>query len=404
MKIKDYFLLTFESLTIHKFRAFLSILGITIGVAAVIGGVVLGVGNSEMIMQKLAESGADALAIYVKPKGGEMPSSEKIFYEPNVAATKADIQYIKKKCSALGDITPYIVLPVTLRHEGKYHIVKALGVMIPQAVGVFGVKVIGGRFFSDFDVESKSKVCVIEKTEFSDEIFGGKIPLGEAVLIGGEKYKVIGVTERMRFRFGSPGRLTMLFPSTTLQEATGFRDFTTIQLRVKKIKDISRARFQLNQALLQRFGSPSKLMVSEYGGFIQMALEVSSLLTVIIIGIAVISLTVGGIGIMNVMMTAVAERTREIGMAKAIGAKKNSIMLMFLTESIILSLLGGTLGILLGLGISKLVTLAIGVPFINQPWVIILGFFLSVAVGVVSGSYPAKRAAELEPVEALRQF
>jgi putative ABC transport system permease protein len=126
------------------------------------------------------------------------------------------------------------------------------------------------------------------------------------------------------------------------------------------------------------------------------------MLTIIIIGIAIISLSVGGVGIMNVMMTMVTEQTREIGIAKAIGANKNAILFLFLAESIILTMTGGTLGILLGLGASKLVTVAVGIPYIIPPWVIVLGFFLSVVVGVISGSYPAKRAAELDPVETLR--
>jgi putative ABC transport system permease protein len=405
MKIKDVIALALETLMVSRFRSFLSVLGVTIGVAAVIAGVILGVGNRDLIMQKLAAGGADRLWFYVKPEAKGSSLVENLSYKPNLSITKEDVDYIKKQCRAIRDITPFFNLPATLRYHGKHHTIKALGFMSPRSFeNIFRVKTVRGRFLSSLDVEAKAKVCVIEETGFSKEIFGGKIPLGEYILIGRNKYKIIGTVRRLTFSFGYPERLIALFPSTSLQETIGTRNYTLVWLTVKNIVDVPKVRLQLKQALSQRFGYPSKLYISEYSHHVQTALEILNLLTFIIIGIATISLTVGGVGIMNVMMTMVAEQTRNIGIAKAIGAKRGTVLLLFIAESTILTVMGGIVGILIGLGISKLVTSALSIPFAVPAWVIPLGFFLSVSIGVISGSYPAKRAAGLNPVDALRQI
>ncbi|MEE8638667.1 MAG: FtsX-like permease family protein, partial [Candidatus Margulisiibacteriota bacterium] len=198
-----------------------------------------------------------------------------------------------------------------------------------------------------------------------------------------------------------PRRLIALFPSTSLQETVGSRKYSNVSVAAKGIMSVPQAKFQLQQALAQRFG-PSEFNIGEFAQHVQTALEILDLLNIILIGLGIISLSVGGVGIMNVMMTMVTEQTREIGIAKAIGANKGAILFLFLTESTILTLTGGVLGILFGLGASKLVTMAVGIPFIIPIWVIFLGFFLSIIVGIISGSYPAKRAAELDPAVTLR--
>lgn len=405
MKFIDHIILAFDSVILYKFRSLLSILGVTIGVAAVISGIILGVGNRASIMQKLAEGGADVLWFYTEPVGKGLPSLERLAYKPDLPITEEDLQYIKKQCSAVKDVTAYILTPLVLHYGGKHHTIKALGFSSPRAaIDVIGVKMSEGRAISDLDAKTRAKVCVIERYSLAEEIFGGDMPLGKDILIGTDKYKVIGITEKLRFRFGYPERLIVLFPGPSLQETVGIRKYGVVMLTVKSIKDVPRAQIQLRQALLQRFGHPLKFYISTYSYHVKNALEIINLMTYLIIGIAVISLTVGGVGIMNVMMARVVEKTREIGISKAIGAKRISILLLFMIESSILTIVGGGAGILFGIGASKLVTLLVGIPFIVPPWAILLGFFLSVMVGVISGSYPAKRAAELDPAITLRQL
>jgi len=402
MKTKDIITLAFESVLLYRFRSFLSILGITIGVMAIVSGAILGLGSRESIMQQMARSGADLLWFYNKPKAAGFPTVESLIYKPDVSITEPDLAYIREHCSAVRDLGPYLFVPVTLWHEGKYYTIKAIGMMEPRSSReIFKIKTIQGRFIERFDVESKAKVCVIEKTDFSDEIFGKRIPIGEEVLIGEDKYKIVGVTEELITAFGYPRRLLVLFPSTSLQETVGSRRYSNVSVAASGIASVSRARYQLEQALAQRFG-PSKFDIGEFERHVETALEILGLLNIILVGLGIISLSVGGVGIMNVMLAMVTEQTREIGIAKAVGASRGSVLFLFIIESTILSLFGGAAGVLLGILASKLVTMALRMPFIVPSWAVILGFSLSLGVGIVSGSYPAKRAAELDPIVALR--
>ena len=405
MRPFDCVKLAFDSVFLSKGRSFLAVLGVTIGVAAVIAGVVLGVGNRETIMDKLARGGADVMFFYTDPAGKSSPVAESLIYKPDISITAEDVDYIKKQCQSIKDITPFLLLPLTLRYGGEYHVVKGLGLMSPDAARkIWRVRLSQGRYLSDLDEETKARVCVVEESEFSDEIFGSRIPLGKHILVGKDKYKIVGTIKRLVFVFGHPRKLILLIPAASLQETVGIQKYSLVEIAVKNVADVPAARIQLKQAIRQRFGSSSKFYVSEYSEYVETALAIGNMLTIIIIGIAIISLSVGGVGIMNVMMTMVTEQTREIGIAKAIGANRGAILFLFLTESIILTLTGGGLGILLGLGASKLVTRAVNIPFIVPPWVILLGFSLSAVVGIVSGSYPAKRAAELDPAVTLREL
>ncbi len=402
MNTKDIITLAFESVLLYRLRSFLSILGITIGVMAIVSGAILGLGSRESIMQQMARSGADMLWFYNKPRATGIPTVEGLVYKPDVSVTGPDLEYIREHCSAVKDLGPYLFVPVTLRHEGKYHTIKAIGMMEPRCTQeIWKIKIAQGRFIDQSDVGSKARVCVIEKSEFSDEIFGGRVPLGEEVLIGEDKYKIVGASEELITAFGYPRRLLMLFPSTSLQETVGIRRYSNVSVAARGIASVSRARYQLEQTLAQRFG-PSEFDIGEFAHHVETALEILGLLNIILVGLGVISLSVGGVGIMNVMLAMVTEQTREIGIAKAVGASRGSVLLLFIIESTILTFFGGLVGVLLGILTSRLVTAALGMPFIVPPWAIILGFSLSLGVGVISGSYPAKRAAELDPIVALR--
>lgn len=402
MKIKDIIKLAFETVLLYRFRSFLSILGITIGVMAIVSGAILGLGSRESIMQQMARSGADMLWFHTKPKAAGLPTVGGLAYKPDVSITEADLEYIKKQCSAVKDMGPYLFGPVTLRYGGKYYTIKAIGMMLPRNTReIWKIKTTRGRFIDERDVESKARVCVIEETDFSDEIFGRNIPIGGEILIGGDKYKIVGSSEKLITAFGYPRRLIALFPSTSLQETVGSRKYSNVSVAAKGIMSVPQAKFQLQQALAQRFG-PSEFNIGEFAQHVQTALEILDLLNIILIGLGIISLSVGGVGIMNVMLAMVTEQTREIGIAKAIGASRGAVLFLFIIESTILTLFGGMAGVLLGISVSKLVTVALSMPFIVPSWVIILGFSLALGVGIISGSYPAKRAAELDPIVALR--
>ena len=405
MRLIDAIQLAFESVRLYRFRSFLSILGVAIGVAAIISGLIIGVGNRESIMHKMAMSGADIIFFYNKTTSHGFPQIEELGYKPDLSISWEDINFIKNQSSNISEICPYLLVPSIIHEKGRYYTIKALGILDAKAAEkIDGLSIIEGRNINSFDVLTKAKVCVIEKTIFSDEIFGRQNLIGKDILIGTGKYKIIGLSSKLYFPFGYPERLIAIFPASTLQEMIGINKYTEVDIKVANIKDIIETREQLRQILIRRFGWPSEFFISEYSTYVTTALETLNLLTFIIAGIAIISLTVGGVGIMNVMMTSVMERTREIGIAKAVGAKNRSILLLFLVESNILTITGGILGIILGLTASKVVTVLIGIPFQFSFSPILFGFFLSLIVGVISGSYPAKRAADLDPIVALRQF
>jgi putative ABC transport system permease protein len=402
MKIRDIITLAFESVFLYKFRSFLSILGITIGVMAIVSGAILGLGSRESIMEQMALSGADILWFYNKPEAAGLPGVKSLIYEPDVSITEADLEYIKEQCSTVKVMGPYLFAPVTLFYGGKYHTIKAIGMMAPgRSREIWRIQTKKGRFIDARDVESKARVCVIEETGFSEEIFGGKIPIGEQVLIGNEKYKIVGASAKLILRFGYPERLVVLFPSTSLQETVGVRNYSNVVVSAKGIASVPQARVQLQQALAQRFG-PSEFDIDEFAQHVQTALEILALLNVVLVGLGIISLSVGGVGIMNVMLAMVTEQTREIGISKAIGASRGAVLFLFIIESTVLTVFGGIMGVFLGILVSRLVTAALSMPFMVPSWAIILGFTLSLGVGIISGTYPAKRAAELDPIVALR--
>ncbi len=404
MYFNDYLELSWGSITLNKLRTFLSILGIAIGTAAVLSGIILGIGNRESIMQKLGGFGVNNLWFYTNvEEKGIQPEQMTLTYRP-LSITREDVDFIRRNVSTISEVAPFLISPVFLRGaDGKYHTIKALGLMLPDSsLKIYRIKLLEGRFISDLDQQLKEKVCVIERSRFSDEIFGVGDPIGKYLEIGQTRFRVIGLVNTLIYSFGYPELLIAFFPASSLQEVVGTKDFSAVNVLVKNIPDVPRAADQLKKALIKRFGLPSKFVITEYSGYVNTALDILNTLTFSIIGIAIISLTVGGIGIMNIIFDAVAERTREIGVIKALGARKREVLFLFLIESIVLAVIGGALGVILSVTVTKTAICLAGLPCIVPLWAVVLSFSLSVLIGIASGSYPARRAAELDPVEALR--
>jgi len=405
MRYDDLIGLAFESVMMTRFRSLLSVLGVTIGVAAVVSGIILGVGSRALVIDKLAEGGADWMWAFPR---GEI-RKDKLLVEPSlpppIKVTAEDMEYIKKQGTTIKDVCAYNVRQMIFCYKGERHPMKAL-VMTPVLAGkdIYRMEVVRGRFLTEQEGASNSRVCVVEQSEQAASIFGDEIPVGDTISVGNDDFKIVGSIKRTGLHLGRPNLTIIILPYPAMREVAGIRDYDLIEISIKELSDVNKARFQFQQVLGRIYGWPLKLDIREYSRLIDSGLDVINLVTSLIIGIAVISLTVGGVGIMNVMMALVVEQTREIGIAKAIGARKNSILLLFLAEATILSLFGGVLGVLIGMGTTKVVTLLLGIPFMAPFWVILLGLFLSLAVGVVSGTYPAKRAAELDPVVTLRRF
>jgi putative ABC transport system permease protein len=403
MYIRDTLSLAFESLTINKLRSFLTILGITIGTAAILSGITLGIGNRNALIQKLAGLGLNQIWFYVKIEEKGIPFAPgELTYRP-LSFTEEDVSYVKRECPDIVAVCPILITPVLLRYGGESNTIKATGWMRPSdGHQIYKPKLIAGKFFSDLDQKQRERVCVIEESDFSREIFNGDFPVGKYIDINHSRFKVVGLISKLIWAFGYPERQLIIFPASSLQEVTGIQGFSEVENQVNLVTNVPRTTGILRESLAKRFGNSPSFTVNDWAAGIKVEFEALDIITFSLICLAFISLAVSGIGIMNIMSASVIERTREVGVIKAIGARNKEVLFLFLIEALFLSVVGGSMGVYLSLFITKLISVFIGFEYSVSFWSIALCFLLSNVIGITSGIVPARRAARLEPAEALR--
>jgi putative ABC transport system permease protein len=413
MTTRDLFEETYSAVTVNKVRSGLTMLGIVIGIASVIALVAVGQGSQASIQASVNSLGANLIMITpgaTKSVGTTVRSAA----GSSETLTPDDATAIESSVSNVAAVAPEI--------SGRYQVIdKAANTntsvmgTTPGYLTVRNLAVDTGNFFSDTDVTNSNRVAVIGptvlQTLFAPSVNASATPemaIGQMIQIKGTQFTVIGVTvakggsgfsnqddmiyvplgASQHYLLGSSGYLTEVDVEASTQNAMTQvqNDITTLLLSRHNISDPTQADFSvLNQASI-----------------VSTASSVADTFTTLLAAIAAISLLVGGIGIMNMMLTTVTERTREIGLRKAIGAKKNDITMQFLAESVMLTFTGGFIGIVLGWLAAVVISLVTGVTTsVSIPY-ILLAFFVSAAIGIVFGYYPARRAAGLNPIEALR--
>jgi putative ABC transport system permease protein len=395
-----------DSLYSNKMRSILTTLGIVIGVAAVIAMIAIGTGAQDTILNQISGIGTNLLFIF---EGNEQ--DETVNVSP---LTMQDANAIGEVLAAphVDVVAPVIQGSGIIKFSGESKSTQILGVT-PEFQEARNYELTEGEFISDENVNGRASVALIG-VDVADQLFGQSENLvGETVTIEGQPFRIIGVlAPKGGGQFGSQDDV-VLVPITTARSRLLTRDQGKVDLiYVKAISadSVPEATTEIQEILRKRhrtsLGEDDFTIYSQQD-FLSLASSITNIFKIFLSGIAGISLLVGGIGIMNIMLVSVTERTKEIGLRKAIGAKKKDILIQFLTESSLLSMLGGILGIILGWIISALVgsiATAQGVSF--QPQVglnaIILATLFSTAVGLFFGIYPANKAANLEPVEALR--
>jgi putative ABC transport system permease protein len=272
--------------------------------------------------------------------------------------------------------------------------------MTANALDLMGGKLAAGRYFTQPEVEARRRVAIIGPT-VAKEIFGTGSPLGERIRINGNQYLIIGVTEPR----GSIGPMDMdrrvVMPVTIVKNMFGNYNIMRFNIFPKNVDKMEEIKEKVRLLTLRRLGNDDFRFMTQQG-ILNIVNNILGALTGFVTGIAAISLLVGGIGIMNIMLVAVNERVREIGIRKAIGAKNRDIVLQFLVESMMISLFGGILGIIIGLLGAFLIMFFIKGTLVIAWWAVILATVVSAAVGIFFGVYPARRAAKLDPVIALR--
>ncbi len=403
MNVTQILRIAMRALARNKLRSALTMLGIIIGVAAVIAMVSVGQGAQQQAQQQIAAMGSNVLFVgsgTVSRGGMNMGwgATKSLVYEDMVA--------ILRECPAIKIAAPGTMSTGQVVFGNDNWSTRITGTE-PQ---FFDIKVWPfqeGGSFTQSDVDSANNVAVIGET-VRKNLFGATDPLGQTIRINNLPFKVVGVLElKGTSMMGDDQDDTIVVPVTTLQKKMNGQTW----LRWIMVSSISReASFAAQQqitGLLRdrhriRAGQDDDFFVRNLADFAQLADEQSHLFTVLLASIASISLLVGGIGIMNIMLVSVTERTREIGIRMAIGATEGDVQQQFLIEAIVLSLIGGAVGIALGLGASSTIANTLGWPVLVSTKAIIVAALFSAAIGIFFGFYPARKAARLDPIEALR--
>lgn len=406
MKISDVLHETYTALSANKARSGLTILGIVIGIGSVVAMISIGQGASGSIQQSIQSIGSNL--VLVTPGFQRGAGAGPVSGGRGSATTlkQEDADAIQKEVTQALAVAPEISRRYQITAKGTNTNTQVVGTVAsyPQ---VRNIQIDTGSFISDQNVRSLSKVAVLGPTT-RDDLFGeGSVPIGQSIRINRVDFKIIGITKsKGGTGFGNQDDVIFVPLSTAQRFLAGDTYVTTISVQAESPDVMTAIQQQITRLLTQRhnISNPqlADFQVLNQQDIVQTASAVTNTMTILLASIAGISLVVGGIGIMNMMLTTVTERTREIGLRKAIGAKRRDISLQFLSEAVMLTFIGGFAGIALGWIISLLVTQFAGIATQVSVSSIILAFGVSAAIGIIFGYYPARRAASLNPIEALR--
>jgi len=406
MNIPNLIRIAVRALQRNKLRAFLTMLGIIIGVAAVIAMVAIGQGSKKSIQDQLSSMGSNMITIRANSNstvgGGARLESTAL-----QSLTLDDIKAIEKQANYINAISP-AVQSRGQAINGALNWPTSMQGVAPDYLEIRDWKIKQGIAFSDEDVTGAAKVCLVGQTIVDNLFTPGDDPIGKIIRYNKIPIKIIGVLgEKGENAFGSDQDDVILAPYTTVQKRimaityiqniyASAIDETSTEKATAEISQILRTSHKLTEAQDDDFS------VRTQAELINTFSSTSELLTVLLTAIAGISLIIGGIGIMNIMYVSVTERTKEIGLRMSIGAKGIDILMQFLIEAILISITGGIIGVLLGIGATKLITSLLSWPTLVSESSIMLSFAVCAITGVFFGYYPAQKASRLDPIEALR--
>lgn len=404
MTLQDLLQETVTSINANRARTSLTILGIVIGIASVIVMLAIGNGAQASIASSISSLGSNIITI--TGGGGQRTGGVSAGRSNQQTLTLADAEAIENTLEIVKDVSPELNSRSQVVAEDNNTNTTIIGV-VPAYEPAHSVSVEDGTFISDSHYRSGAKVVVLGPTT-RDDLFGvGGDAVGKEIKIGSNRFRVIGVTvSKGGSGFGNADDRIFIPLTTSLRYIAGGEYVSTIAVTTENQEDIAQMQTDVSELLLARHNketmAEADFSIFNQADLASTAQSITNIFTILLSSVASISLLVGGIGIMNMMLTNVRERTREIGLRKAIGAKKKDISYQFLVESIIVTVIGGVIGVLLGV----LVSFAISSLGILQASVttgpVFLAFGVSAAIGIIFGYYPAKKASELNPIEALR--
>lgn len=396
---------TYSAISMNKARSGLTILGIVIGIGSVVAMISIGQGAQVSIEENIQSIGSNLIMVY---PGAQRGPGVQISSGRGSAQTltQEDADAIQEQVLSAEAVAPELSSRYQITAKGTNTNTSVVGI-VPSYAQVKNFEIESGMFISDQNINNLSKVAVLGPT-VRDDLFGeSSDPIGQKIRINRVDFTVIGVTvAKGGTGFGSQDDIIFIPISTAQRYLSGDNYVSSINIQIKDEKLMTQAQEQITNILLDRHNISDPQLadfsVMNQADILETMTEVTNTFTIFLGAIAGISLIVGGIGIMNMMLTTVTERTREIGLRKAIGAKSNDISMQFLAEATTLTVVGGVLGIVLGWLISFAISQFADISTSVSIWSVILAFGVSAVIGIGFGYYPARRAAKLNPIAALR--
>ena len=385
MKFTESFVVALRALSVNRLRSTLTMLGVIIGVGAVIALVSAGQGAQRMVSEQIDAMGSNLIMITSRGP---------------IRLELEDADFILQRVPALSRAMPIIQSQVEVSWKSNSATITVQGVTqdFPDIRSFYTEY---GRFIMASDVDARRRVAVVGQTVVED-IFDGQNPVGQVITVWGQPFTVIGVLQEKGEGFGMDQDNVVLVPITTLQRIAGTRYVSMIYAQVKDINETDNAVAAIQAAFDSKARRSDTVSVASQKQLLETVSTVTQTFTVLLAAIAGISLVVGGIGIMNIMLVSVTERTREIGIRKAVGAKSRDVMFQFLIESSLLSGIGGVIGIILGSVTTRVLARYAGWTPYTSPSAVLVALLFSIGVGMFFGLYPAARASRLDPIYCLR--
>ena len=386
--------MAFSAIWSNKARSFLTMLGVIIGVVSVTVLISIGEGATSSVTDSISSMGTNLLQANIQTRRvgwGRPGSNNRSAGAKGTVILKLDDVLSLKESENIEAVSPTCSGSLTVKAGSTNTTAQVMGVL-PDYMTIVNQELAAGRYIIDADVENRSAVCVVGP-DLAEDLFGNTNVVGNTVHVNGRKFRIVGVLDSTSS--------TLIMPFTLAQRMLNSTNITSIYLSATDTDTVDAAEYELNRFLYKKYQNDSTYTITNQEEILETVNEMTGTLTLMLGGIAGISLLVGGIGIMNIMLVSVTERTREIGIRKAIGAKRRNILMQFLIESVVISGLGGVLGLGLSLILMKIIGNYMNLALTMSASVIQLAMGFSMGVGVIFGLYPADKASKLKPIDAL---
>ncbi len=404
MNFANLLRIALKALGNNKFRGFLTMLGIIIGVGSVITMLAIGQGSKKSIQAEISEMGSNMIMIH---PGEDMRGGVRLSADDMQTLKVKDFEDIRKECGHISLVSPSVNSSGQAVYGANNTPTSAYGVN-EEFLDIRGYKVQDGDIFSEQDIKTAAKVCLVGKTVIDQLFTNGENPVGKVIRFGSIPFRIVGVLESKGYNsMGMDQDNLIITPYTTVMKrilaVTYLQEIVCSALSeeytdeaISEITEVLRRNHKLKESDDDDFNIRSQQELSS------MMTSTSDMMSTLLAAVAGISLLVGGIGIMNIMYISVTERTKEIGLRMSIGAKGRDILAQFLIEATLISITGGLLGVILGVAASYIVKAVLSYPILIQPWSIVVSFLVCTIIGIFFGWYPARKASNLDPIEAIR--